>query len=336
MVAGFRKAVEIISEYIEKEDEKINDTLKFVGDAISLYVINAENENIVGFSESMFRETIIDMLAEDEDTNPDVITQMPADTVEYDITAQRKRRGSVSASGNPFAPLTEYPKSEAAADMLLSILANTRLIAQTMNMEQMKKLVTTMYVQSVKKGEELIRQGEYGKTMYLVESGEFQILYNGKLRATLRRNSLFGEIALLYSCPRTATVVCTIDAQVWVVNSDAYTAILMVEQRRDRELVCHELEKNRKYASLSPEVKNRILNSTHLMHFTRGVRVEVSDDGVFLVLETVSHPISHKEAEKEYSDVQAGQIIHKGTVCSTDVKLLFIPDAIYLDIFEGI
>lgn len=330
MDTGFRKAVDILSEYIKEQDVGVNGFLKFASNAISIYVINAENENTVGFSESLFRETVVDLLAEEEeDSNPNIITQIPPESTEYNLEIQRKRRGSVSASGNPFATLTEHPKPEHVTAMLLKILADTRLIARTMDAEQMKKLVATMYVQDVKKGEELIRQGEYGKTMYLVESGEFQILQNGKLKATLRRDSLFGEISLLYSCPRTASVVCTINSKVWVVDSDAYTAILMVEQRRDRELICHELEKHKKYASLSETEKNKVLNSTHLMHFSRGERVEVSDSGVFLVLETVVKPnVSTNEKEKIGKEVRTGEVIHKGTVCSTDVTLLFIPDLI--------
>ncbi|KAI5188799.1 cAMP-dependent protein kinase regulator [Nematocida minor] len=328
----FRKAADIICEYINERSEDIEDPLRFANDVLSYYIINAENESIVGFSESIFRETIVDLLSTDaaEESDIEVMAQIPVSCIDYDSPFQRKRRGSVSASGNPFAQVEEHPKDKSVSEMLLNILKNTRVIAQTMDTEQMEKLVATMYVQPVKSGEELIKQDEYGKTMYLIESGEFQIWKNGKLRATLRENSLFGEISLLYSCPRTASVLCTIDAQVWVVTSDAYTSILMVQQRKNRELICAFLEKNKKYVNLSAKEKERVLQSVHILHFSKDDAVTVSDPGIFLVLEVSA---SEKEANKGgnavYSErIVPGKTIPSGTVCRSDTTVLFIPDFI--------
>lgn len=311
----FCKAADIIREYL-KETPTIQNPLKFASDAISLYLINAENQNAVGFSERILRETIADLLT-DSDETMEVMAQIPISPIEYDQPPQRKRRGSVSASGNPFAPLTEYEKPENVSNMLHEILANTRLIARTMDSEQMRRLVGTMFMEQVKKGETLIRQGEYGKTMYLVESGEFQILQDKKLRATLRANSLFGEISLLYSCPRTASVVCSIDATVWVVTSDAYAGILMADQRKSRELICEVLEENTKYALLSAEEKNRVLCLSHQINFCRGETIEISESGVFLVLTS------------EDSTFTRGSLLSNGTTCSCDISVLFIPETIY-------
>ncbi|KAI5132442.1 uncharacterized protein NESG_00091 [Nematocida ausubeli] len=340
MDKDFCKAVSILSEYINEKGSKIENTFKFASDALSLYAINAENEDIVGFSESLFRDTIADLFSSEEEVEEiAVMEQIPASSTDYEVPFNRKRRGSVSASGNPFAPLTIYPKSDKISEMLLNILANTRLIASTMDVEQMKKLVSTMFLQHVYKGEKLINQGEYGKTMYLVESGEFQILQNGKLKATLRQNSLFGEISLLYSCPRTASVICTIDAKVWVVTSDAYTAILMVDQRRTRELVCALLERNRKYVSLSLEEKTRLLYSSHLINYSKNDRIDVNEVGVFLVVscggqESEDEKKTATEAQTSPSAVQIGTIIQNGIVCDSDMLVLFIPDSIYAMIKE--
>lgn len=42
--------------------------------------------------------------------------------------------------------------------------------------------------------------------MYVVASGELDVFYGTTLVATIGPGSAFGEIALMYGCPRTATV----------------------------------------------------------------------------------------------------------------------------------
>ena len=51
----------------------------------------------------------------------------------------------------------------------------------------------------------VIKQGDKGDFFYVVESGEFDVLKGGKKFSTLG-NRFFGEIALLYNSPRSATI----------------------------------------------------------------------------------------------------------------------------------
>ena len=56
-------------------------------------------------------------------------------------------------------------------------------------------------------GEVIIEQGEPGEDFYAVRSGKLEVVRDGQAVTTLEAGSYFGEVALLLSVPRTATVV---------------------------------------------------------------------------------------------------------------------------------
>jgi CRP-like cAMP-binding protein len=79
-----------------------------------------------------------------------------------------------------------------------------------MGSRQLDLLAVKLEVREVAAGETLIRQGDPGDTFYIVREGELEVLVSGngaRRRANLLKpGDFFGEIALLYQVPRTATV----------------------------------------------------------------------------------------------------------------------------------
>jgi MFS family permease len=73
-------------------------------------------------------------------------------------------------------------------------------------------IATRLVPVAAKPGVVLVRQGDPGDRLYIVDEGEVEISRDGRAVTTLGPGSYFGEIALLRNVPRTATVTTSTHA----------------------------------------------------------------------------------------------------------------------------
>ena len=75
---------------------------------------------------------------------------------------------------------------------------------------------------AVPAGVDVIREGEDGDRFYVIADGELEIVRGGRIAATRGRGEGFGEIALMYDVPRTATVTTRTDSQLYALDRDTF------------------------------------------------------------------------------------------------------------------
>jgi CRP/FNR family cyclic AMP-dependent transcriptional regulator len=121
--------------------------------------------------------------------------------------------------------------------------------------ETMDRLVKMLVERSYRAGEPVFREGEPGKSMYVVHSGELVANQAGGSGGTVRlmrffEGDFFGEMTLIEMQPRPFSVLAERDARLWeLTNMDLYRlykedvkGYVLVLQNINREL-CRRLRR---------------------------------------------------------------------------------------------
>jgi len=144
--------------------------------------------------------------------------------------------------------MSTAPEEEETGDWVMEVVPKTNeelsriktavkanFLFQHLNDTQAKQVYDVMKRVAVKKGDVVIRQGDQGDWFYVVDEGEYVVTLNqgGKeveiLKYTTQggANPCFGELALMYSKPRAATVTAATDGVLWAMDRRSFRSILM-------------------------------------------------------------------------------------------------------------
>ena len=87
---------------------------------------------------------------------------------------------------------------------------------------------------TVEAGEIVISQGQLGDRFYLIEEGKVDVTVDGIPRPSRGPGAFFGEIALLRSAPRSATVTAATPVKLQVLNRDAFLRAITGSPRAEQ------------------------------------------------------------------------------------------------------
>lgn len=187
----------------------------------------------------------------------------------------RNRRGSVSAEsydpakGSTQSPLS-IPKTASERARLQEALSHN-LMMKGLPESTRAQILEAMFERKVRAGEDIIVQGDIGDNFYVVESGSFAILIDGKgeVNRALPGQS-FGELALMYNQPRMATVRALEDAVVWGLDGSTFRKVIIDIAYRRRMLHKDLLGKVPLFATLSPAEVARIAEALVPISYAQG------------------------------------------------------------------
>ena len=146
----------------------------------------------------------------------------------YDPTADDKEDETI----------VSYPKTEEQLECI-RCAAKDIIFFKKCDKDQQQVLFGAMFEKIVDENDVIIRQGDDGDNFYVIEKGEYDVLVNdGKTEkkvARLKDTGFFGELALLYNCPRNATIMAVGPGVLWGLDQKTFRTIVVKATARKRQ-----------------------------------------------------------------------------------------------------
>jgi len=104
-------------------------------------------------------------------------------------------------------------------------LANIDLFAELSNAD-LRKIGSLMTATTIPAGREFIKEGSSGREAFIITSGTATVRRGGRVIAMLQPGDFVGEMSVVASIPRTASVTANEDLEVEVLNRREFISLL--------------------------------------------------------------------------------------------------------------
>lgn len=99
----------------------------------------------------------------------------------------------------------EYPKTQRSRELIKQAIQDNDFM-KNLETVQIKEITDCMYPVEYAQDSLIIKEGDVGSVVYVMEEGKVEVTKESKFLCTLGPGKVFGELAILYNCTRTATV----------------------------------------------------------------------------------------------------------------------------------
>ncbi|XP_063079008.1 cGMP-dependent protein kinase 1 [Engraulis encrasicolus] len=201
----------------------------------------------------------------------------------------RKSRAPVLAP-EPLADLAEIrrvKKTPSEAEQIRRAVQKNDFLSR-LDEEQLNMMVELVEALDRCPGDHIIQEGTEGDSMYIVAAGELKVTQAGHDLRTLSSGDVFGELAILYNCKRTASVKAVSAVRLWSIQRQKYRTIMTNKSKRKREQLMGFLKTARTLKALNDLQISKIIDSMEEVKFDKSeviVREGAEGNTFYIILE---------------------------------------------------
>ncbi|NP_001037051.1 protein kinase, cGMP-dependent, type I [Bombyx mori] len=140
------------------------------------------------------------------------------------ISAEPQNSASLQDLTHQTFPI--YDKSETSRELIKTAILDNDFM-KNLEMTQIREIVDCMYPVEYAAGSIIIKEGDVGSIVYVMEEGRVEVSRENKYLSTMAPGKVFGELAILYNCKRTATIKAATDCRLWAIERQCFQTIMM-------------------------------------------------------------------------------------------------------------
>ena len=183
----------------------------------------------------------------------------------FEISKERRKAVAGEAiNPKPLSDEVHYEeKTEEQVKFLMKACREVSLLKYC-TPQQIDKVIQVMFKRKVRKGEKIVTQGEKGDNFYLIGEGEFvfHIEFGDYcIKKTMSGKGSFGELALLYECPRTASVKAVTDGILWCLDQTEFKLILVNQSAARQSQFEKVLQNSKPFSMLTFEERMKLADA---------------------------------------------------------------------------
>ena len=136
------------------------------------------------------------------------------------------------AGSGPYSPTT-VEKTEAELALIMEAFANKPIFSK-LQPNQLADVAAIMQRRSFAAGDELTTEGSAGDTFFIIYEGRCVVQRGRESTHELPTGESFGDIALIYNQPRTATITALTPVSTFTLDRTAYRNGVVAATKRQR------------------------------------------------------------------------------------------------------
>lgn len=256
---------------------------------------------------------------EEEEEEDDDDEEMPESYKKPESQMGRARQ-SVSAEAygtwnqkKAFNP-PKNPKTDEQKERLNNTLLKSFMFAE-LDTCDMETILMAMKEVTFESGTKVITEGEDGDYLFVVETGALECLKTidgvEKVVKTCQPADVFGELALLYNCPRAASVVVKDKSVCWQLDRESFNHIVKDAAVKRRNKYDNFLKQVALISSIDAYERSQIADALKSESYTKGqviVKQDEPGDKFYIVEEgsLYAMKMTPTDGEKRVMDYKAG------------------------------
>ncbi|XP_060576647.1 cGMP-dependent protein kinase 1-like [Ruditapes philippinarum] len=190
------------------------------------------------------RDELIDELEKELDEKDELIQSLRNELEKYksavkvSITAavqsranERQKRQAISAEScktrvTDYHKLKRHKKPLRSKELIKRAILDNDFM-KNLELSQIHDIVECMHPVEFSKNSLIIKEGDVGSLVYVMEEGKVEVTKGNSKLCTMGPEKVFGELAILYNCTRTASVKALMACKLWAIDRPSFQSIMM-------------------------------------------------------------------------------------------------------------